>query len=407
MVSQSDFAVQVADAYERLHDLVYLRTHPLTELLAPSPNEPLKKQARHIHQILLDLVAELDPGPQARAFSVEWRRHRLMQLRSVDGLSAQAVADHLSVSLRHYYRLQEAAVADVAGILWHRYIVRPAQVSGGHPQEEAEEGRLALFRSEAARMARADRYARLREVTDGVVAVLKKVLVQHNLDVQLQLAEELPAVSVGQGLLRQALLATLGYLVERARDATLRVSAETQDSAVLLTVAVEPPAALRVTSSEEVTQHLSTVAEFALLSGTQISPIRTEERVAGFALRFPPVERTVLVVDDNEDMLQLFTRYLTPHNYQVLVASKAQDAIEKAARFQPSVITLDLMMPQQDGWDLLQVLQNRADTRQIPVMVCSVLQQRELALSLGATAFLEKPITEGVLLTALKALGVP
>lgn len=407
MLSQPDFVLQVADAYEHLHDLVYLRTHPLTEVLTPSPSEPLKKQARRIHQILLDLVSELDPGQQARAFSVEWRRHRLMQLRYVDSSSAQAVADQLSVSLRHYYRLQEAAVADVAGILWHRYVVRPVEVTGEHPQEAEEEGRLALFRSEATRMAQADRYAHLREVAEGVVTVLKNVLLRHNLDVRLEFSEGLPAVSVGRSLLRQALLATLGYLIERARDATLRVSAETQEAMVLLTVAVEPPAAVQGTSGEEVTQHLSTVAEFALLSCAQISPIRVEGRVAGFALRFPPVERTVLVVDDNEDMLQLFTRYLTPHNYQVLIASKAQDAIEKAAQFQPSVITLDLMMPQQDGWDLLQVLLNRPDTRQIPIMVCSVLQQRELALSMGAAAFLEKPITEGVLLTALKALGTP
>ena len=61
-------------------------------------------------------------------------------------------------------------------------------------------------------------------------------------------------------------------------------------------------------------------------------------------------------------------------------------------------------MPRQDGWDVLQVLLNQPETRHIPILVCSVLRQKELALSMGATAFLEKPVTEQVLLAALAAL---
>jgi CheY-like chemotaxis protein len=62
------------------------------------------------------------------------------------------------------------------------------------------------------------------------------------------------------------------------------------------------------------------------------------------------------------------------------------------------------MMPKQDGWHVLQTLLNQPDTSRIPVIVCSVLKQKELALSLGATAFVEKPITEQALLSALDAL---
>jgi CheY-like chemotaxis protein len=112
----------------------------------------------------------------------------------------------------------------------------------------------------------------------------------------------------------------------------------------------------------------------------------------------------VLVVDDNEDVLELFQRYLVPHQYRVVTAKAVQEGLDLAIRLQPDTITLDLMMPEQDGWDLLQALLNRPDTRHIPIIVCSVLKQKELALSLGATAFLKKPVTELQLLSALQAL---
>ena len=111
-----------------------------------------------------------------------------------------------------------------------------------------------------------------------------------------------------------------------------------------------------------------------------------------------------MVVDDNEDILELFRGYLSPHHYRVVTAQTGQDALSLARRLRPYAITLDLMMPDQDGWDLLQALLNQPDTQHIPIIICSVLTQKELALSLGATAFLEKPISEDTLLLALEAL---
>jgi CheY-like chemotaxis protein len=125
--------------------------------------------------------------------------------------------------------------------------------------------------------------------------------------------------------------------------------------------------------------------------------------VVGFKVKLPTAQRTVLVVDDNEDALELFRRYLSPL-YRVATAGTAHKALEQARQLQPHAITLDLMMPEQDGWDLLQTLLNQPDTRHIPIIVCTVLKQKALALSLGAAAFLEKPVSKQELLTALKAL---
>lgn len=407
-VSKTEFNSHVADAYKHLYDLVCLRAHPLLGILVPSPTVPIRKRARRLHHILLSLIEELDPGPQVPAFSDEWRRHRLMVLRYVKCLKPQAVADQLVISLRHYYRVHRAAIEDVAGILWDRYVVHQStpqemdQVAQG--KEETSLTRLELLRLEAARIAQADRYTGIGDVVDGVFPLLREMLDQHRLDFQVRLARSLPGVPMDRSLLRQMLLGILGYLIERAEGATVRLVAQAEEAEVVLSLKVEPPEAVQAAEQAEVEERLSAFEEIATLTGAHILPMYLGQSIVGFDVQLPTAERTVLVVDDNEDVLELFRSYLSPHQYRVITAQTAEDALEKAHQFQPRTITLDLMMSDQDGWDLLQVLLNQPDTCHIPIIVCTVLKQKELALSLGAAAFLEKPITEQVLLSALEAL---
>jgi CheY-like chemotaxis protein len=67
----------------------------------------------------------------------------------------------------------------------------------------------------------------------------------------------------------------------------------------------------------------------------------------------------------------------------------------------PQVIVLDVMMPERDGWTVLGQLREHPKTHDIPVIVCSILSQEQLALTLGAAQFLRKPVTRQALLSAL------
>jgi len=405
MVTEMVFAEHVADAYKHLYDLVYLRTHPLSDILTPTSTTG-KKRARELHRLLLDVVEELDPGPQAPTFSYEWRRHRLMLLRYVRGLNPQAVADQLAIGLRHYYRVQESAIADVARLLWERYVVRESLPVDTlqDVEEPAASRRLGLLRLEAARMAQSDRYARVGDVIREGLPLLSEMLNQHAIGVDLKLAEPLAGVSLGKSLLRQMLLGMLGYLVEHGQQATLRLTARGEGPVVCLSLVMDPPEAVSAISRTEAYEQLSAFKEMAAMAGGRVLPVQMGDVIIGFDVQLPTVERTILVVDDNQDILELFRGYLSPHRYRVVTAQTAQDALSLAASLQPYAITLDLMMPGQDGWDLLQVLLNQPATHHIPVIVCSVLKQKELALSLGASAFLEKPVSEESLLLALEAL---
>jgi CheY-like chemotaxis protein len=121
-----------------------------------------------------------------------------------------------------------------------------------------------------------------------------------------------------------------------------------------------------------------------------------------------PVEvaPTILVVEDNPQVVQLFRRYLSGSSFQMVVAPNGSLAFDLATAERPAAITLDLLLPQRDGWEFLQALKVHPETRLIPVIVCSVLRERELALALGAADFLAKPVTQHALLSSLRRHAV-
>lgn len=407
--TEVDFIDLVASAYQQLYDLVSLRTHPLTRYLGADPALSPKKRGWELHHTLLEAIKELDPGPQAPAFSREWRRHRLMVMRYVEAQDPQSVASRLAISRRQYYREHKAAIEAVAGILRARHLVSRSrrQVEASAPDEPPRPDSLELLRLETSRISQNSRLADLGDVLQGVLALLDRLLQQNRLAVRQKLPEGLPAIAMDRNLLRQMLLGMLGYLVEHTAHAALILSAQAEGAIVRLSVEVEPRAALEKASRAEVEQRLAMFYEMAALNDARIVPLGASDTVSGLRAELPTApQRTVLVVDDNEDVLALYKHYLVPHRYRVLLAQTAEEALDLACQQRPDAITLDLMMPDQDGWDLLQTLRNHPATHHIPIVVCSVLKQSELALALGATAFLEKPITEQDLLSALKALEV-
>ena len=112
---------------------------------------------------------------------------------------------------------------------------------------------------------------------------------------------------------------------------------------------------------------------------------------------------TVLVVDDNQGLIDLFRRYLAGSRWEVVSARNGAEARAAAAQAAPSAIILDVMMPDEDGWEVLMSLRRTLAPAEVPVIVCSVLNARPLAQALGA-GYLAKPVTRQALRQALAAL---
>jgi PAS domain S-box-containing protein len=111
--------------------------------------------------------------------------------------------------------------------------------------------------------------------------------------------------------------------------------------------------------------------------------------------------KVVLAIDDDPQVIGLYERYLNPQGYYVVPLTEPSKAKEHVLRIKPYAITLDIMMPNKDGWSVLTDLKSDPLTREYPVIICSIMEQADKGFSLGAADYLVKPILEEDLVCAL------
>ena len=116
----------------------------------------------------------------------------------------------------------------------------------------------------------------------------------------------------------------------------------------------------------------------------------------------PGDERTVLVIDDDPNALDLLERELQGAGVRVVTASNGQEALLLAKTLRPAAITLDVIMPAMDGWKVLRELKRDPETWDIPVIMVTMTDDRGLGCALGATEFLTKPVERGQLAQLLE-----
>jgi signal transduction histidine kinase/CheY-like chemotaxis protein len=115
--------------------------------------------------------------------------------------------------------------------------------------------------------------------------------------------------------------------------------------------------------------------------------------------------KVILAIDDDPQVVGLYERYLTPQSYQVITLSDPSLAVERVKELKPFAVTLDIMMPGIDGWQVLSNLKSDPETRGVPVIICTILENQEKGFSLGAADYLIKPILELDLINALNRLN--
>jgi CheY-like chemotaxis protein len=401
MPSQDEFLSQLRDALNHLYDYHYLENHPLALRYWPEAIQGSPSRAERFSRLLLESIEELSPLDAPTKDTSPARFCLLLVYRYVEEWPLSDIMHELGCSRSHLFREQRNAIVMLASVLRRKL---PQQISALTDQGDmlqAEAGRV-LAQREAVNPA---------EVVQGVLKVLGNLAGQHSVTLVCDLDPGLPSIYSSRTLLRQVLLKGLSDLISQpiTRQVCVRMCRARQGLSTELITKFSALGHRSDSTGRRQIPDLDSVRRLVEMMGGQWREV--EVRPDGYVCRFDfPVdsEKVLLAIEDNEGIIRVFQGYLAGHNYLVIGATTGDEALQLAREVRPTAITLDIMMPTQDGWEILQTLKNDPVTQHIPVVVCSVLDDPKLALSLGAVAYLRKPITQTDLLTVLDSLpGTP
>jgi CheY-like chemotaxis protein len=396
------FARYVRDALAELYDPIHLQTHPLGPLLLPA-HGPKQTQGRALRELLKEAIESLRPEASVPYGGPEWLGYRLMYLRYVQCLDQAETCRELALSRTSFYRCHQDALDAVVSLLWETYEHEPEP--SGDTQGPAVGGHSELAREVAVRIAHEAqrRVVRLRDVLDGAIATILPLAEEQGITLTVKTPEELPEASGDPAMLRQIILDVLTGGFGLAAGNALEL--------VITPVGDGPVWRLRGLDRSKVRPSRDGPSGFGVSRGLlEVYGgrlwVETDDLGNPMLCFIVPAEhpRTILIVDDDADTISLYRRYLHGQGYVLQVARGGEEMQALIAERPPDLVLLDVLMPREDGWDVLQRLRRFPATAYTPVIVCSVLSQWPLARALGAAELLEKPIDQEPLLRAIQKL---
>jgi CheY-like chemotaxis protein len=403
------FVHELRHALRHLYDPAELRTSPLLALLAvEKSHDPVSA----LRRLLVDAIQALNPGPKAPVHSNARRIYHALSYRYIEQIPPDAVADSLGIGVRHLQRLAREAEQILADYLWDRYQLEPKADSLAPSTSPADDQATQPEVSAASREQELQwlkdsfpsEIINVAEVISATRRIIKPLVQTHNAQVEWNLPEHLPPVCAQLTPVRQALLNLLVAALYSAPLGRVELTVATGPLGIEVRVQATGDPAAGVPPLTKIGEHLDMARQFVGLFGGRLVVERQPEGEPSLvaAILLPVATQIlVLVIDDNPDTLRLIQRYLSGTRYRFLGARDPEQALDLAETQSPQIIVLDVMLPGVDDWELLDRLSAHPLTRAVPIVICTILPQEELALSLGAAAFIRKPVSRATLLAAL------
>jgi CheY-like chemotaxis protein len=393
----------VRDALTHLYDHAHLENHPLAAVVDASSGLAQVTRAQRLRRLLIDCIDDIKPQEGAPAAEAD-RIHAILTYRYVDGLPMDRVAEKRGLGERQAYRGLEKGVQAIAGLLRDRLREqgRDANLLFCAPEATGDQAQSAQAEVTRLRQTAQPEPVDLGDVLHGVLGLLTPLGERTGVHMRISDPGPWPPIIAHRVMLRQALLSLLRSALDAIGQGSLVVGVSPGQgmTCISITAAGRPgatptPPADRPEVAPAVARALIEAQRGQLEAGWRKGEWWAE-------LCLPSADRaTILVVDDNADMVALMQRYLAGHAVNVVGATGAEQALRLAEELGPRLITLDVMMPDQDGWEVLHQLKDAPHTRDIPVVICSVLNEQRLAETMGASDYLTKPISQADLMKVL------
>lgn len=376
-----DFVEHVKKALENLYDFPSLQQNPLTIAIQQQNSPQTQLPAHQLRRELMEAIEQLNPQ-QDNTNSGVTRLYNLVHLHYVGGMTIQEVAHELGISTRQVYRDLRRGQENISAIIWfhHQQRVNTSTKPQAHD---------------------------LPILTGTISEVKLQDLITHALRATQKLAEK-SAVAISQDMpqnpvmrptnqaaAQQILIHLLSQTIQQLSPQALHITLQ-QNMHIVFEMHGTTHSTLKI---DEVILHLMQQL-FWKIQHYQ------DDKTVRITLRTNTAGTSILIIDDNEGLLDLVKRYLGNADYHTHTANNGADGLDLAERLLPDGIIMDLMMPDMDGWEVLQRLRTLPNTQKIPVVICSVIKDPELAYTLGADKFIAKPIEKDELLLTLQELGL-
>ena len=376
-VPTEEFREQIKQIVERLYDFAYLQSHGLV-----IANSALT--AESLRQSVIEAIESLSPGPGATFNSPNARFYNVVNLRYVEGLTIQETAYELGLSERQVYRYLRRGEHSIAAILWHKlHQLTPSETKQNPVNSELDNVALVLAS------------VNLSEIlyrAEEAVAILGQ-----NRDVRIETFVEPSDIlmTTDKLIARQVIVNVLSSVVQQCSSQTISVYLKKVNGLLSLTLKYVSASSSPTFQLHDVTKRLVRRLRWQLA-------LSEEEDKSVLQLTFQASMPHILVIDDNRGMYELVNRYLTPYSVRVHFAQNGQEGMRLIKETRPELVLLDIMIPEVDGWEVLQRIRVEPHLRDIPIVICSVFKDIELAMSLGAKHVLSKPLQKHQLVDVLR-----
>src|SRR5258708_932312 len=383
------FIEQVKQALEHLYDFAYLQQHDLARVYDGDTDISAKTAGRQLRFDLITAIESLKPALDVQSRAADARLYNILHLYYVESLTIHQAAAELGLSERQAYRDLRRGQESVAAVLWN------SRLPASSPAQDFS------FQSEMARLKLNFGVVDIGAIFRQAMNAVERLALQQSVVIDGQAPAEPLLFSTDPVLAHQVIVSVLSYTIQQAQPGTLSAWFERAERAVSLMFQYQP-------KDKPGSEALADSTIFALAQRLRwtISAEDLPDHRRQIGLRVTSSNATILVVDDNEGWIALLERFLEGYDCLIIAAQEDQDILMRAQELNPGAIILDIMMPQKDGWELLQRLRTQPATAHIPIIICSVFNDPQLAYSLGASAFLPKPANRETILSVLKKLDI-
>ncbi len=397
------FIQQIRDLLEHLYDFPYQQRQTLVISTAETGYPSIEVAGPKVRKLLLDALEKIGEEKSLAFRSSQARFYNLLRLHYIEGMAVSDAARELGLSPRQTYRDLRSADEIIASIVWSQLIDQVSKAEGS-PSSAPSAPAVGTSADTVARQNTEQQPslqfqpANLNELVTTICAIVRPLAASHSVDLKLALPVS-PAILPTDGMVaRQVITGLLSMAIQKALPHPLEISLLTSGKEYLLKFA------FRSAMLEEIAD--PSIDLYAQNLGWQIAHQAKPDQGVEIAISMQAHLRTCLIIDDHPGFVELLERYIADPTIYITTADNGRKGMEIARQLQPDVIILDVMIPEMDGWQVLQHLHSAPATKSIPIIVCSVFYDPDLALTLGAADVLKKPVRKEDLVKALKNLKI-